>query len=100
VKLSQIPPFRSTEMTPGRTRQARIRLRIAPPAAWPHGRAARGIAFRRRARPRPNPPVPEGTPADAVTYGAFMGAAVDFVVISFVVFILTSSLLWPAPAPV
>ena len=41
---------------------------------------------------------PDGTPANAVTYGAFVGAAVDFVIISLVVFMITKSLLKPAPA--
>ena len=41
---------------------------------------------------------PDGTPANAVTYGQFVGALVDFVIIAFVVFILTKLLLKPAPA--
>jgi large conductance mechanosensitive channel len=42
---------------------------------------------------------PDGTPANAITYGAFLGAAVDFVIIATVVFMLTRMLLKPAPAP-
>jgi len=42
---------------------------------------------------------PDGTPASAITYGAFVGAIVDFVIIAFVVYMITKSLLKPAPAP-
>jgi large conductance mechanosensitive channel len=45
---------------------------------------------------------PDGTPGNAIAYGAFLGAAVDFVIISFVIFLVTKSLLRPkadAPAP-
>jgi large conductance mechanosensitive channel len=42
---------------------------------------------------------PDGTPANAVTYGAFLGAAVDFIIISFVIFLITKSLLRPSAAP-
>lgn len=42
---------------------------------------------------------PDGTPANAITYGAFIGAVVDFVIIAFVIFMITKSLLKPAPAP-
>jgi len=42
---------------------------------------------------------PDGTPANAVTYGAFLGAAVDFVIISFLIFMITKSLLRPSKAP-
>jgi large conductance mechanosensitive channel len=42
---------------------------------------------------------PDGTPANAITYGAFVGAVVDFVIIAFAVFVLTRLLLKPAPAP-
>lgn len=41
---------------------------------------------------------PDGTPANAITYGAFIGNVVDFVIIAFVVFMITKSLLKPAPA--
>ncbi len=39
----------------------------------------------------------DGTVANAVTYGQFFGAVVDFVIIAFVVFMITKSLLKPAP---
>lgn len=42
---------------------------------------------------------PDGTVANAVTYGQFFGAVVDFVIIAFVVFMITKALLKPAPAP-
>lgn len=42
---------------------------------------------------------PDGTVGNAVTYGAFIGNIVDFVIIAFVVFMITKSLLKPAPAP-
>jgi large conductance mechanosensitive channel len=42
---------------------------------------------------------PDGTPLNAVTYGAFVGATVDFVIIALVVFLVTKALLKPAPAP-
>jgi large conductance mechanosensitive channel len=41
---------------------------------------------------------PDGTPANAITYGAFIGNVVDFMIIAFVVFMITKSLLKPAPA--
>ena len=41
---------------------------------------------------------PDGTVTNAVTYGAFIGALVDFVIIAFVVFTITKALLKPAPA--
>jgi large conductance mechanosensitive channel len=41
---------------------------------------------------------PDGTPGNAVTYGAFIGAVVDFVIIAFCVFMITKALLKPAPA--
>ena len=40
---------------------------------------------------------PDGTVANAVTYGQFFGAVVDFVIIAFVVFMITKALLKPAP---
>lgn len=42
---------------------------------------------------------PDGTPANAITYGAFLGSLVDFAIIAFVVFMITRALLKPAPEP-
>ncbi len=42
---------------------------------------------------------PDGTPSAAITYGAFLGAVVDFVIIAAVVFMITKSVMKPAPAP-
>lgn len=42
---------------------------------------------------------PDGSPANAITYGAFLGVMVDFVIIAAVVFVITRALLKPAPAP-
>jgi len=42
---------------------------------------------------------PDGTPANAITYGAFLGNVVDFVIIAFVVFMIGKAFLKPAPAP-
>jgi large conductance mechanosensitive channel len=42
---------------------------------------------------------PDGTPANQITYGAFLGAVVDFVIVAFIVFLITKALLKPAPAP-
>jgi large conductance mechanosensitive channel len=42
---------------------------------------------------------PDGSPANAITYGAFIGNIVDFVIVAFVVFMITKALLKPAPAP-
>ena len=41
---------------------------------------------------------PDGSPGNAITYGAFIGNVVDFVIIAFVVFMITKALLKPAPA--
>ena len=41
---------------------------------------------------------PDGSPANAITYGAFIGNVVDFLVVAFVVFRITQALLRPAPA--
>lgn len=41
---------------------------------------------------------PDGTPAAQITYGAFLGNLVDFVIIAFVVFLITKALIKPAPA--
>ena len=42
---------------------------------------------------------PDGTPANAVTYGAFLGSVVDFVLVGLCVFLITKAILKPAPAP-
>jgi len=42
---------------------------------------------------------PDGTAAAAITYGAFIGAVIDFIIIALVVFLITKALLKPAPAP-
>ena len=42
---------------------------------------------------------PDGSPAAQVTYGAFVGNLVDFIIIAFVVFMITKALLKPEPAP-
>ena len=45
---------------------------------------------------------PDGSPANAITYGAFLGNIVDFLIVAFVVFMVTKALLKPsaaAPAP-
>jgi large conductance mechanosensitive channel len=42
---------------------------------------------------------PDGSVANAIKYGSFLGGVVDFVIIAFVVFMITKSLLKPAPAP-
>jgi len=41
----------------------------------------------------------DGSVGNAVKYGTFVGSLVDFVIIAFVVFLITKSLLKPAPAP-
>jgi len=40
---------------------------------------------------------PDGTPGNAITYGAFIGSVVDFVIIAFCVFMITKALIRPAP---
>ena len=40
----------------------------------------------------------DGTAGNSITYGAFIGAIVDFVIIAFVVFMITKMFLKPAPA--
>jgi len=40
---------------------------------------------------------PDGTPGNAITYGAFAGAIVDFVIIAFVVFMIAKQFMKPAP---
>ena len=42
---------------------------------------------------------PDGTPVNSITYGAFLGAVVDFVIIALCVFLITKAMLKPAPAP-
>jgi len=39
----------------------------------------------------------DGSPGDAITYGNFLGALVDFVIIATVVFVITKALLKPSP---
>ena len=41
---------------------------------------------------------PDGSPANAITYGAFVGSVLDFVIVAFVVFVITKALLKPEPA--
>jgi large conductance mechanosensitive channel len=41
----------------------------------------------------------DGTPAAAIMLGSFLGAVVDFVIVGFVVFLITKAFLKPAPAP-
>jgi large conductance mechanosensitive channel len=41
---------------------------------------------------------PDGSPANAITYGAFIGNLVDFVIVAAVVFMITKAILKPAPA--
>ena len=42
---------------------------------------------------------PDGTPVmNAINYGAFMGAVIDFVVVAFVVFLIVRTMLKPVPA--
>ena len=41
---------------------------------------------------------PDGTPANAITYGAFLGNVVDFTILALVVYLITKALLRPAPA--
>ena len=42
---------------------------------------------------------PDGSPAAQITYGAFIGNVIDFVIIAFVVFLITKALIKPEPAP-
>ncbi len=42
---------------------------------------------------------PDGSPAAQITYGAFIGNVIDFIIIAFVIFLITKALLKPAPAP-
>ena len=43
---------------------------------------------------------PDGTPANSITYGAFIGTLVDFTIVAAAVFLITKALLKPAPVPV
>lgn len=40
---------------------------------------------------------PDGTPANAIALGTFLGSVVDFVIIAFVVFMITKSILKEDP---
>ena len=40
----------------------------------------------------------DGSPANAIKYGALLGNLVDFVIVAFVVFVVTKSLIKPEPA--
>jgi large conductance mechanosensitive channel len=42
---------------------------------------------------------PDGSVANAITYGQFVGAAVDFIIVAFVIFMVAKMLIKPAPAP-
>jgi large conductance mechanosensitive channel len=45
---------------------------------------------------------PDGTPGNAITYGSFLGTLIDFVIIAFVIFMITKFFLKPTgdrPAP-
>lgn len=42
---------------------------------------------------------PDGTVANAITIGTFIGTVVDFVIIGFAIFMITRMLLKPEPAP-
>ena len=39
----------------------------------------------------------DGTPASAIAYGSFLGSVIDFVIIAFVVFMVTKSILKEDP---
>src|SRR3990172_1376861 len=41
---------------------------------------------------------PDGSPANAITYGALLGSLVDFLITALVVFMVTKALIRPAPA--
>jgi len=41
---------------------------------------------------------PDGSPANAMTYGAFIGSIVDFAIIAAAVFLITKAIVKPAPA--
>lgn len=42
---------------------------------------------------------PDGTPAAQIMVGSLLGNIIDFVIIAFVIFMITKALLKPAPAP-
>jgi large conductance mechanosensitive channel len=41
---------------------------------------------------------PDGSPANAITFGAFLGTLVDFVIIAAAIYLITKTMLKPAPA--
>jgi large conductance mechanosensitive channel len=41
---------------------------------------------------------PDGTPANAIAYGSFLGNLVDFAIIALVVYLITKAVLKPSPA--
>lgn len=41
---------------------------------------------------------PDGSAANAITFGAFLGTVIDFVIVAAAVFLLTKAFLKPAPA--
>ncbi len=41
----------------------------------------------------------DGSPANAITYGALLGSVVDFLITAFVVFAVTKALIRPIPPP-
>lgn len=41
---------------------------------------------------------PDGSPANAITYGAFLGNVLDFLIVAMAVFVITKALLKPPPA--
>jgi large conductance mechanosensitive channel len=41
---------------------------------------------------------PDGSVANAITYGQFLGAIVDFAIVGLAIFLITKALLKPAPA--
>jgi large conductance mechanosensitive channel len=41
---------------------------------------------------------PDGTPANAIAYGSFLGNLVDFAIIALVVYLITKAFLKPSPA--
>ena len=42
---------------------------------------------------------PDGAPANAITYGAFLGNLIDFIIVAIAVFLISKALLRPAPEP-
>ena len=41
---------------------------------------------------------PDGSPANAITYGAFLGNVIDFMIVAFAVYLITKALLKPPAA--